>query len=177
MEVGPLGDRDLLLTSAEVAVTFAGFASLVALFGSRASRDGLHIDGNRLRTMVVCSLLVVALALFPFVPFRYGLPEAVVWRVSSGALLLAVIWLTLRIARDYGAVRAADIRLGLFIRVLNSGLVFGPMALALFNLFGGSEASAPGNYLVGLLSLLALAGVQFARLIDSLVMAPATTPE
>ncbi len=173
----PVLDRDLLLTSAEVAVTFAGFASLVALFGSRASRDGLHIDGNRLRTMVVCSLLVVALALFPFIPFRYGLPEAAVWRVASGALLLATIWLTLRILRDYTAVSAAGIRLGLFIRVLNSGLVFGPMALALFNLFGGSEAAAPGNYLVGLLSLLALAGVQFARLIDSLVMAPAVTPE
>jgi hypothetical protein len=170
-------DRDLLLTSAEVAVTFAGFASLVAMFGARASRDGLHIDANRLRTMVVVSLLVAALALFPFVPFRYGLPEAVVWRISSGALLLAVIWLTLRIARDYGAVRAAGIRLGRFIRVLNSGLVFGPMVLAVINVLGGSEASAPGNYLVGLLSLLALAGVQFARLIDSLVLAPRATPE
>ena len=170
-------DRDLLLTSAEVAVTFAGFASLVALIGSRSSRDGLHIDANRLRTMVVCSLLVVALALFPFVPFRYGLPEAAVWRISSGALLLAVIWLTLRIARDYSAVRGAGIRLGLLIRVLNAGLVLGPMGIAAFNLLGASEASAPANYLVGLLSLLALAGVQFARLIDSLILAPAATPE
>jgi len=170
-------DRDLLLTSAEVAVTFAGFASLVAMFGSRASRDGLHIDANRLRTMVVCSLLVVALALFPFIPFRYGLPEAAVWRLSSGALLLAVIWLAMRVAHDYSAVRAAGIRLGLFIRVLNAGLVLGPMALAVCNLLGGSESSAPGNFLVGLLSLLALAGLQFARLIESLVLAPAVTPE
>jgi hypothetical protein len=170
-------DRDLLLTSAEVAVTFAGFASLVALIGSRSSRDGLHIDANRLRTMVVCSLLVVALALFPFVPFRYGLPESAVWRLSSGAVLLAVIWLALRVARDYRAVRAAGIRLGLFIRVLNSALVLGPMAIAVFNILGGSESSAPANYLVSLLSLLALAGVQFARLIDSLVQAPSATPE
>jgi hypothetical protein len=51
------------------------------------------------------------------------------------------------------------------------------MSLAVFNLLGGSESSAPGNYLVGLLSLLALAGLQFARLIDSLVLAPAVTPE
>ena len=170
-------DRDLLLTSAEVAVTFAGFASLVAMFGSRASRDGLHIDANRLRTMVVCSLLVVALALFPFVPFRYGLSEAAVWRISSGALLLAVIWLALRIARDYNAVRAAGIQLSRFIRVLNAGLVLCPMALAAFNVLGGAESSAPANYLVGLLSLLALAGVQFARLIESLVLARAETSE
>ena len=46
-------DRDLLLTSAEVAVTFAGFASLVTVFGSRSSRDGAQIDANRLRTMLV----------------------------------------------------------------------------------------------------------------------------
>ena len=169
-------DRDLLLTCAEVAVTFAGFASLVALFGSRSSRDGLHIDGNRLRTMVVCSLLVVALALFPFVPLRYGLSQATVWRVASGALLLATIWLTLRILRDYSAVRNAGIRLGRFIRVLNSFLVLGPMALATANLLGVSGAAAPAHYLVGLLSLLGLAGVQFARLIDSLVMVPAAPP-
>ncbi len=170
-------DRDLLLTSAEVAVTFAGFASLVAIFGSRTSRDGLHIDANRLRTMVVCSLLVVALALFPFVPFRYGMPDAIVWRISSGALLAAVVWLVLRIARDYRAVTAAGIRLSLFIRVLNSGLVFVPMGLAVLNVLGVFEASAPANYLVSLLSLLALAGVQFARLIDSLAMAPLAPPE
>jgi hypothetical protein len=172
-----LQDRDVLLVSAEVAVTFAGFASLVALFGSRASRDGLHIDGNRLRTMVACSLLVVALALFPFVPLRYGFSEALVWRISSAALLLGGIWLTSRIARDYGAVRAAGIRIQLFIRVLNSGLVFAALGLALANLFGASDPWAAANYLAGLLALLALAGVQFARLIESLVLAPPATPD
>lgn len=167
----------MLLVCAEVAVTFAGFASLVALFGSRASRDGLHIDGNRLRTMVACSLLVVALALFPFVPYRYGLSEALVWRISSVALLLGGIWLTSRIARDYGAVRAAGIRITLFIRVLNASLVFGALGLALVNLVRSSAGWASANYLAGLLALLALAGVQFARLIESLVLAPTATPD
>jgi hypothetical protein len=160
---------DLLLTSAEVAVTFAGFASLVSIFGGRTSRDGAHIDRNRLRTMLVCSLAVAALCFVPFVPQQYGLAEATSWRLSSVALLAAILGLVARVARDYRAVREAGIRLSLGIRILNSGLLLGPLLLAIANVAGWSGTYTSGHYLVCLLALLALAGVQFARMIDSLV--------
>ena len=74
-------DSDLLLTISEVAVAFAGFASLVSVLGQRSSRDDVRVSSIRMRAMVLYSLLVVAFSLLPFVLNRYGLSEVAVWRV------------------------------------------------------------------------------------------------
>ena len=165
-------DRDILLTSAQVAVTFAGFASLVSVFGGRATRDGAHIDGNRLRTMMLSSLLVGALSLVPFVPLRYGVGEEEGWRIASGVMLLGVVWLAWRALRDTRVARDAGIRIGRGIFWLNGLLLLVPLALSAYNAAGWSDDAAPANYLLALLDLLVLAGIQFARLIESLVLAP-----
>ena len=57
---------DLLLSIAEVAVAFAGFASLVSILGRRSSRDSPVVQAARLRGLIISSLIVVAFAFFPF---------------------------------------------------------------------------------------------------------------
>ena len=59
----PLQDSDLLLTFAEVAVAFAGFASLVSILGQRSSPDDLRATSVRMRAMILYSLLVVGFSL------------------------------------------------------------------------------------------------------------------
>ena len=87
----PLQDSDLLLTIAEVAVAFAGFASLVSILGQRSAQDNFHVSSVRMRAMVLYSLLVVTFSLFPFVFNRYGLRDEAVWRVSSALFAIAVL--------------------------------------------------------------------------------------
>ena len=50
---------ELLFSIAEVAVAFAGFASIVGALGRRYSRDDPRLDSFRLRTMLSASLLGV----------------------------------------------------------------------------------------------------------------------
>ncbi len=64
-------DADLFLTIAEVAVAFAGFASLVGILGQRSSRDDPRVLGVRMRGMILFSLLAVAFSLVPFAFHRW----------------------------------------------------------------------------------------------------------
>ena len=82
-------NADLLLTIAEVAVAFAGFASLVSILGRRASRDPPIVQAARLRALIVSGLMVVAFAFVPFLPHRMGLSDPSVWRLSSALFAAA----------------------------------------------------------------------------------------
>ncbi len=82
-------EAEILLTTAEIAVAFAGFASLVTILGRRSSRVDPRIIAMRFRGMLTNSLLVVAFSMIPLLLFRYGLRETAVWRISSVLLALA----------------------------------------------------------------------------------------
>jgi hypothetical protein len=86
-------DIDVLLSIAEIAVAFSGFAALASVIGRRSSEAALH-GFERLKTVVSVSLLVVVAALIPIVPFRFELSEASAWQVSSIVALL-LNWLVL----------------------------------------------------------------------------------
>jgi hypothetical protein len=93
-------DIDILLSIAEIAVAFSGFAALASVIGRRSSEAALH-GFERLKTVVSVSLLVVVAALIPIVAFRFGLSEAFAWRISSIFALL-LNWLVLWIAFSAG---------------------------------------------------------------------------
>ena len=80
---------DVLLTIAEVAVAFAGFASIAVLFQHRDPRQWPPEVVVRLRTMIESSLATLFTALLPFALFHLGLADQALWAASS--LLLALI--------------------------------------------------------------------------------------
>ena len=88
MSADPLGRQlqysDLLQTFAEVAVAFAGFASLLGLFG----RSPEAVQKVRLIGMVRAALIATAFSLIPFVPFALGAAEVTAWRIAAGLFLL-----------------------------------------------------------------------------------------
>jgi len=84
-------ESEVLLTIAEVAVAFAGFASLVSILGRGTSVDNPRVLSLRMRAMLLTSLLVVGFALFPLILGGYGVPGRADWIVSSVALLAATL--------------------------------------------------------------------------------------
>ncbi len=73
---------DHLTTIAEVAIALAGFSALIVLLSGRSGRADPRADVLRLRIMLETSLLVVAFALFPFIPSTLGLAPDV-WPASD----------------------------------------------------------------------------------------------
>jgi hypothetical protein len=81
-------ETDTLLTVAEVAVAFAGFASLVSILGRGTSDADPRILSVRMRAMLISSLLVVGFSLVPVIMHGYGMPTHNSWVVSSVLLLV-----------------------------------------------------------------------------------------
>jgi hypothetical protein len=77
--------QDLLLTTAELSVAFAGFSSLVGVFARRRDeRIDQHVV-NSLRIMLDYALITLFSCLIPFLPMLAGASEVRVWQFSSGA--------------------------------------------------------------------------------------------
>jgi len=100
-----LNESDILLAISEVAVAFAGFASLVSILGRGTSLDDPRVLSVRMRAMLLTSLLVVGFSLFPIFVFAYGASLGAVWIGSSLALLAASLWY-------YNWLRGAILALG-----------------------------------------------------------------
>ena len=86
-----MSESDVLLTIAEVAVAFAGFASLVGVLGHRSSADDPRVIGVRMRGMLLSSLMVVAFSIFPIILVGYGASPNLTWTASSGVLLALTV--------------------------------------------------------------------------------------
>jgi hypothetical protein len=153
-----LEHSDLLLTTAEVSIAFAGFASLVTLLGRRGAGQNLLLDVARLRGMILISLLALAFSLFPFLPYALGAPPQLVWRISSGVFFLAaggILWMQLRHLKQAGQSRAGSLYVNIPLGLLALGL------LAVNSVVGLGKAS-PGIYVFCLFSALFVSGFLFS---------------
>ena len=65
---------DFLLAVSEVAVAFAGFASIVTAIGKQAHSEDPRVNAGRLEIMIAVSLAAVLFSFLPFfifeAPFR-----------------------------------------------------------------------------------------------------------
>lgn len=155
---------DVLLTFAEVAVAFAGFSSVVAIF-QKGTADGAPFDVFRFWIMLEFSLAALFFALLPFPLHFLGLADAVVWSCASGALLVFIL--------AHGAFVSRLIRRGepRVVSSLTRGLSRGANAVYLLVVVSqalngvGVLGPAFGPYLLGLFLLLFGASVNFVRLV------------
>ncbi len=156
---------DLLQTFAEIAVAFAGFASLIGLFG-RSSDSAQKV---RLIGMVRAALLATAFSLVPFVPLALGAQEVTAWRIAAGLFLLVSGTNTLFVwRRIYQMWRGGDLK-------LRVGYFTIPMAAVHLGLAGAacvstsSERSA-GLYIASVAGLLAVSGVLFFGVLSTFIL-------
>lgn len=67
-------DYDVLLSIAEIAAAFAGFAALAGVIGGR-SAESEQYDFERLRSVVLASLVVVFASLLPIVLSKFTIGD------------------------------------------------------------------------------------------------------
>lgn len=155
---------DPLLTIAEVAVAFAGFASVVTVFRRREDGRWSGADAQRFQLMIGGSLSVVFFALLPFAFDFFGARPTTIWTASS-ALLAVYMSATLAFYAWRGfRILGAE---GLSPRVYWPTVIgaAAATALQLLNVAGLGFAHEIGPYYLGLLYLLIVAGVSFSRLL------------
>jgi hypothetical protein len=152
-----------LSTIAEVGIALAGFSALVAVLAGQPERSQAKLDGLRLQIMLESSLLVVAFALFPIVPAKFGISPEATWRISAIVYLAVDIPLTILAAKRILPVRqlytAHDRATSVAVQALGYGA-----DLAMFTVVLGiaSQLSA-AFYFLGLYMVLVLAGILFLR--------------
>ena len=148
-------DRDILLAFAEIAAAFAGFAGLAGVIGGR-SAESEQSDFERLRSVVLASLVVVVASLLPIVLSRFELSDGVAWRLASGLALTLNILGMIQVFRG-GTYTPTGYTLEAI------------MDLALIaNLLALFPAYMAALYLVFLVLLLCQAAVAFLGLLASL---------
>ena len=147
----------LLIGIAQLAVTIAGFAGVVAVF--RQGPGWTALQALRLRVLVQASLGVMFMGLVPSVLRSAFADDGLAIRWASG---IAAVWMALTLVQLQRQIRATD-ALPLMSRTNVISLAPPIFALALFafNVFAVDGT----RYVAGLLLVLLSAAVAFQRLI------------
>lgn len=154
-----------LLAVAQIALGLAGFGGVFIALGS-GSPARHPADSYRLILLLSTALSTLVLALFPLAFHFLGIPEATLWRLSSGllaALLVALIVTVYRLRRRHlDEIRSGeDARAAALIWVLTVAA----LVAALLDVAGLSGCPPGGVFLAGLLLLVALGAYLFARML------------
>jgi hypothetical protein len=172
-----MANADLLLTIAEIAVAFAGFASLVSALSSGRSAKRALAQSILFRTMVLMSLTVVAFALLPFMTHGFGISPSMAWRLASGLFLLggsAGLYTGIRYLLNARSATGPMKGVGRLVASIDIPAGVALLLLAANTLgFGGAFVS--DSYIAALLLYLFGSGVSFAALLFSHIH-PVTNP-
>lgn len=155
---------DVLLTIAEVAVAFAGFASVVVLFQHREPSNWPPAIVVRLRTMIEGSLAALFSALLPFVLHHLGLAGQSLWATSSLALALAyvaffnLVWRrSRRLLASRELSRSFTVTVGIISMLVLVALLLNAANVGLHRTFGA--------YLTGVAWTLVYTSLMFLRVV------------
>jgi hypothetical protein len=166
-------DEDVFLTLGEIAVAFAGFASIAILFRRRDRGAWEPADALRYRGMLANSLFACVFAFLPLILGRFDLSSLALWSSCSALLLTYAIYraaanlpATFRMAAQRGERLPRDYSVSIASAALVILLQFG-------NIIGMPFGRGPAPYLAGVALLVAIAGINFF----ALVAVPKPTPE
>jgi hypothetical protein len=162
-----MGESDLLLTTAEIAVAFAGFASLISVIGRGSAADPRRA-AFLLRFTLEIALFVVAFSLIPFLPLKYGVASESAWRFSSLLFAIASQIFSFRMTQRY---RRSGLEVAVSVKVFVVLLSAGADILLFTNALGLYGSAAFPVYLTGLFANLGLAGFYFLLVVDSVFSA------
>jgi hypothetical protein len=160
-----LQGSEALSTIAEVGLGLAGFTGILVALG-RGSEGFSRPEVLRLLLLLVSSLGSMFLALLPFALQESGLGGTACWRISSALLAsftaLALAYLGYQIQRhrrEFGELFSGSV----FVVVSAGSFVI--VTLQVLNAAGIGAPPRVGPYLFGLLWLLFVASIQFARIL------------
>lgn len=129
---------EALGTSAQVAVTLAGFAGVVVVFGKRTVHEWSQVDKFRLRLLLTFSALPLAFAVIGMLFLATSMPDPVVWQWCSVVVFLLLLGIAVGLARTFTAFARHDLEnAGASRSIFYGGMIagFAMTLLQLFNVF------------------------------------------
>jgi hypothetical protein len=156
----------ILESIAEIGVSLAGFAGIVGALAGDKLRPAESELWLPFWVMISSGLSIVFAALFPFLPYQFGLPESVSWAASSAfATLLTAGNLAVFAPRFLRARSAGALGRTVAFDMLLYGVSFLLLVSQVLNVFGiGLQRSAAG-FLTGLYLMLLITALNFVFLI------------
>jgi len=163
-----LNEFDVLLVIAQLAVAFAGFASLSTAFGDRGRPQETRVDAGRLTNMLVVSLCTAILALAPTIPALFRFSDAVVWRSCAAAAIVTMLLFAPGVV-----MRTRRMKLYAGFSPATNSINLGLAAIAALA-FAACASGIPGLrlsavYVTALVTMLAICALVFFRVIASLL--------
>jgi hypothetical protein len=156
---------EALSTIAEVGLGLAGFTGILVALG-RSGAAFSRPEVLRLLLLLVSSFGAVFLALLPFALHESGVGDSACWRLSSAILAafttVSLAYLGYQIQRHRGEFGR------LFSSAVFAVVASGSLAIVLLQLANAAGLGArprSGPYVFGLLWLLFIASLQFARIL------------
>jgi len=146
---------DTLLTTAEIAIALAGFASLISVIGRRPSDVSRATGSLRLRLMLEVSFRNAAFALLPLPFLQIAPSDPTLWRIFSGLYLVVT---TIHVAVRLRTGDANSGRLLAFPSLILFGVTVGA---SVANVLGLGGAQAFSLYLANILLGLGSGGLMF----------------
>ncbi len=162
-----LENTDTLLSLAEIAAAFAGFAALVSVIrrGAREHHEAVH-DLLRLRLVIASSVAGVAGALIPVGLAGYGLEVDLIWRLAALIFLIFDNGIIVSFTSAYKPVRGTFPPDRLAVVVVSSLELVEQVGLVAV-IFGFSFGNAPALYVTALIANICQAGFIFVRFVGS----------
>ena len=152
---------DTLLTIAELAIALAGFASLISVIGRRQNDASLDAISIRLRMMLEVAFRNAAFALLPLPFLQLAPSDPIVWRISSGLYVVAIV--------AHSLLRQSHLRSGeRWLSTSSWILVAITLVAGLANVLGLGGPNAFSLFLANLLLGLAAAGFSFISVAASI---------
>ena len=162
-------DADALLTLAEVALGIAGFVAIIVVL---SPRSGSLAPGFLFltRAMILNSLGVAGLALFPWVFTATGVSDVQVWRWSSGIYVLGALFVVFPLyiheQRSLQLNRDAEVSRTLVAAWALAGIA---LFVHLANLSGWPFEPSFSAFYLGLLLALSVPAIVFIILVFKLL--------
>ena len=162
-----LENTDTLLSLAEIAAAFAGFAALVSVIrrGANQPADAAH-DLLRLRLVIGGSVAGVAAALVPVGLIGYGLDPAISWRIAAVLFLIFDNGILVSFTAAYQPVRGTFRPDRLAVAVVLCLEIVEQISLVVV-LLGLVPGNAPALYVTALIANICQAGFIFVRFVGS----------
>ena len=162
-----LENTDTLLSLAEIAAAFAGFAALVSVIrrGSGQSAEAVH-DLLRLRLVIASSVAGVAAALIPVGLAGYALDSGLVWRLAALIFLIFDNGIIASFIGAYKPVRGTFPPDRLAVALVSCLEVVEQVSLSAVVL-GVASGNASALYVTALIANICQAGFIFSRFVGS----------
>ena len=156
---------EALSTSAQVAVTLAGFAGVVVAFRSGSIHEWSKVDKFRLRILLTNSGIPFGLSVLAMVLSSTALDQQRLWQICSVSAFVVVVTMGQQMSRGLRQLSREEFRSGGGSpTVFYSGSVVG-IAITLLQLYNAIALKTFWPFFAAIATLLLLAMVQFVRLV------------